>query len=1019
MKTLVAPSCFHPLRPASLRSALHAAALSAVLLAGAARAQTTITVVTTGNINLSTAANWSSASAPGVTNILSWTNAVTGATTDTESTALSVAGLQITNPAGAVTIGGSNTLTVGASGIDLSAATQSLTISDLLALSASQTWTVASGQTLAVTNTNTISGAGKNLTIAGAGNVNLASIIGTGAGGLTMNGTGTLTLSGASAYTGNTAINSGTVAMGNSLSFGPNTVSSLVINGGTLSVGPGLNASYLVSGNNNGVILLTSNLNSVIGNGGDPGGFNFLGTVNIGNAGVTLASSGTATVGSLLMTNGTVISNAGLVLPAGGTFTDTANPTTTNSIGTVDGTFVNSQVRTGTGPSPSFTPTYSNAVVQGPTATGSALVFAGALNQGGSLLGNISIINAYNPDNNGAIVTANGNITLGSNSVTTLNLGGALPGQYDQIQIIGGNFTLGGTLVLTTVGVTTTGSATGAAFVPVAGQTFVLFSPTATVSTLAGTFGNGINLTQAPLSSNLLAWDTSKLASNGVVSVDLANYFWTGTVSTGTTTDSWAAGRGNFTATDSAGSGSQSNALGSFSNVFLTMTNALKPTTQSLGANFTINSLSFIGGGDTLTGTKSASTIGGFTLTLSAANSFQDQNGANYAAGTGLVVQTNAAPSTINSTVLINLLNSQTWELDSAAGTLTVAGPIGGGGGLTKTGPGTLILTSTANTYSGGLTIAGGTVKMSGSGVLGATTAPLTVAGGTLDINGVNQTVSAINLLSGTIINTSTNAATMNGSTTSATITSTGVITAATTTTSTLAAELAGSIGLNKTGPGTLQVLANQLYTGVTNITGGVMALSQQGLLTGGVNVTGGSLAGTGTVSGAVTVSSGATLNPGAVGGGAAGQLALGSLALQPGSILAFNLNSDASGTAGVNYSTVAVTGPLDISALNSTSKVVVNITPVAGNLLDGPVNYTWTLLSSATSIVGGFSAADFTLNTSAFATNTFGAFTLGTSGNNLDLFYTSAIPEPSTVAMLTGLGVLGLATLRRRRLSR
>jgi hypothetical protein len=167
-----------------------------------------------------------------------------------------------------------------------------------------------------------------------------------------------------------------------------------------------------------------------------------------------------------------------------------------------------------------------------------------------------------------------------------------------------------------------------------------------------------------------------------------------------------------------------------------------------------------------------------------------------------------------------------------------------------------------------------------------------------------------------------------------------------------------------------------------------------------------------------VTVGSGATLNPGPVGGGAAGQLTLGSLTLQPGSILNFNLNPNGSGMAGTSYSTISVSGALTTSGLNSTNKVLVNINPTTGNLLDGPVSYTWTLIAPA-SIVGGFSAADFTLNTSAFAANPFGLFALvpdTQNPNDIDLTYTSAIPEPSTVALLAGLGVLGVAARRRRR---
>jgi fibronectin-binding autotransporter adhesin len=65
-----------------------------------------------------------------------------------------------------------------------------------------------------------------------------------------------------------------------------------------------------------------------------------------------------------------------------------------------------------------------------------------------------------------------------------------------------------------------------------------------------------------------------------------------------------------------------------------------------------------------------------------------------------------------------------TVEVTNAATTLTVAGLITGTGALTKTGPGTLILTNPANSYSGGTVLIGGTLTAS-AGALG--TGPVVV----------------------------------------------------------------------------------------------------------------------------------------------------------------------------------------------------------------------------------------------------------------------------------------------------
>lgn len=84
----------------------------------------------------------------------------------------------VVNPGGACTIaataGTALTLTptsYGNVGIDMSAATQNLTISQPLTLGSSQTWTVAAGRTLTVSGV--ITGNAKNVTLAGSGSRNI------------------------------------------------------------------------------------------------------------------------------------------------------------------------------------------------------------------------------------------------------------------------------------------------------------------------------------------------------------------------------------------------------------------------------------------------------------------------------------------------------------------------------------------------------------------------------------------------------------------------------------------------------------------------------------------------------------------------------------------------------------------------------------------------------------------------------------------------------------------------------
>lgn len=99
----------------------------------------------------STTGNWSGAALP-----LAGENAVFNAsslanlTIDTVA-AQSIGGITVTSPAGAVTLN-NNTLTLGAGGINMSAATQNLTIGSAVttATATAQEWSVASGRTLTI-----------------------------------------------------------------------------------------------------------------------------------------------------------------------------------------------------------------------------------------------------------------------------------------------------------------------------------------------------------------------------------------------------------------------------------------------------------------------------------------------------------------------------------------------------------------------------------------------------------------------------------------------------------------------------------------------------------------------------------------------------------------------------------------------------------------------------------------------------------------------------------------------------
>lgn len=225
--------------------------------------------------------SWVGGVVPGSADVGHWNSTVTGANTVALGAARTWLGVLITNPGGAVTVGTTTaTWTIGASGIDMSSATQNLTINSPVSvlLGANQAWNVASGRTLTVSSV-----------VSGASRV------------LSFNGAGQSVLTNANTYSGGSNISTGWVRVGNSAALGTGTIT---MTGGQLS-----------SNSTTGYTLanaLTLNGTMALGDATNNGSLTFSGGTAIGASGANLTvTNGTTIVFSGALTGSTAFTVLG------------------------------------------------------------------------------------------------------------------------------------------------------------------------------------------------------------------------------------------------------------------------------------------------------------------------------------------------------------------------------------------------------------------------------------------------------------------------------------------------------------------------------------------------------------------------------------------------------------------------------------------------------------------------------------------------------------------------------------
>ncbi|MCE2994785.1 MAG: autotransporter-associated beta strand repeat-containing protein, partial [Flammeovirgaceae bacterium] len=575
---------------------------------------------------------------------------------------------------------------------------------------------------------------------------------------------------------------------------------------------------------------------------------------------LTINSGGTLRANSGLIVRTLNISNS-LTIAAGGTYTVADAGTTETHFLNIGGNFTNNG---GT-----FTPLINNTALQvtfngtgaqainGTVATqtfNSVIVnkTAGTLSAGGSTtsltfsnftqtLGDFTAPATFNVTGN--IVLTAGTFTAGTNASVGGNFtrnGGAFTPGAGTFTFNGTGQTLGGTLSTTFNNLT------------INSGTVTLGRNTVTSGTLS------------IINPGALALSTFNHNSNGLLSLNGGSISGTGTLtlagnvttnSSATTATISAPTTLSSTQTLTVGNGAATPDL-SITSVVTGAAGLIKSGTGELtlsGANtFTggvtltdgilnINNSSALGtvaGTFTISGGTINNTSAGAITTL---NYPQAWNGDFTFTGTqNLNLGTGAITPNANRLVTVN------------AGILTVNGAIGGGAvSITKGGAGTLLIGG-SNTFTGGVNINAGILRLGNAGALNSTTPNAVTFGagstGILQLNGNSVTISALNtnatvgspIVEDGVVGTHTLTIDASGANTFAGLLRNGS---------------AGTLAITKTGVGSLALSGNNAYSGSTTLSSGTLSInSSTAIGTGTFVVAGGSI--DNTSAGAITLTS-------------------------------------------------------------------------------------------------------------------------------------------------------------------